>query len=83
MNIKKIFFFILISLTILEKTNAEISDALFMTIGNKAIAQSDVVNEIKILLILNNETYSDDKRDQLQNAAINSIIKRKVKEIEI
>mgnify|MGYP001336914978 CR=1 FL=1 len=83
MSIKKIILFLLVSLTFLEKTNAEITDALFMTIGNKAIAQSDIVNEIKILLILNNETYSDDKRDKLQSAAINSIIKRKVKEIEV
>ena len=62
---------------------AVISDALFMTIGNKAIVQSDVVNEIKILLILNNKSYSEDQREKLQKLAVNSIIKRKIKEIEI
>ena len=31
----------------------EITDALFMTVGNIPITQSDVVNEIKLLLILN------------------------------
>jgi len=79
----KIIFFLLIFLILpLKKVNAEIKDGLFMTIGDKAITQSDVVNEIKIFLILNNESYSDEKRDELQKIAVNSIIKRKIKEIE-
>jgi len=83
MKIKKIVLVILISLICLEKANTEISDSLFMTIGDKAIAQSDIVNEIKILLILNNESYSDEKREELHRLSIQSIIKRKIKEIEI
>ena len=79
MKIKKIFFLILITLISIENVIAEINDSLFMTIGNEAIPQSDVVNEIKILLILNNESYSEEKREQLQKTAINSIIKRKIK----
>jgi len=61
----------------------KITDGIFMTIGNKAITNSDIVNEIKILLILNNESYSEDKRDRLQKLAVQSIIKRKIKEIEV
>ena len=83
MKIKKIVLLILISLICLEKANTEISDSLFMTIGDKAIAQSDIVNEIKILLILNNESYSDEKREELHRISVQSIIKRKIKEIEI
>jgi len=83
MKIKKIVLAILISLICLEKANAEISDSLFMTIGDKAIAQSDIVNEIKILLILNNESYSEEKREELHRLSIQSIIKRKIREIEI
>ena len=83
MKIKKIVLVILISLICLEKANTEIRDSLFMTIGDKAIAQSDIVNEIKILLILNNESYSDEKREELHKLSIQSIIKRKIKEIEI
>ena len=59
---------------IMERAFCEIKDAIFMTIGNKAITKSDVVNEIKIILILNNESYSDEKRDDLHNAAVKSII---------
>ena len=73
----------MLSLLCIEKVNAQIKDSLFITIGNKPITKSDIVNEIKIILILNNESYSDDKRDQLHKAAVNAIIKRTVKQIEI
>ena len=51
-KIKKIFFLFLFLLINIEKTNAEISDSIFMTIGNKPITKSDLVDEIKIILIL-------------------------------
>jgi peptidyl-prolyl cis-trans isomerase SurA len=82
-KIKKIFFIILLLLQPYVKANSEITDAIFMTIGNKAITQSDVVNEIKIILILNNESYSESNRAQLQELAVSSIIKRSIKLIEI
>ena len=83
MKIKEIIFFVLLSLILIEKGNAEISDSLFMTVGNKPVTKSDVVNEIKIILILNNESYADEKRDLLHQLAVKSIIKRNVKQIEI
>ena len=83
MKIIKIIFAILISLIFIQKANTEISDSLFMTIGDKAVAQSDIVNEIKKILILNNESYSEEKRDELQKLSVQSILKRKIKEIEI
>jgi len=82
-KIKKIIFFVLLSIAFLEKVNAAISDSLFMTIGDRAITQSDIINEIKIILILNNESYSAEKREKLQKAAVSSIIKRNMKQIEI
>ena len=82
-KIKKIFFLILFLLINIEKTNAEISDSLFMTIGNKPITQSDLVDEIKIILILNNESYSDEKKDILHELAVRSTIKRTIKKIEL
>jgi len=82
-NIKKIFFLVLFLLINTQKINAGINDALFMTIGNKPITQSDIVDEIKIILILNNESYSDDKRDQLHELAVRSTVKRTIKKIEL
>ena len=80
---KKIFFLILISLICIVKVNAKIEDALFITVGDKAITKSDIVDEIKIILILNNESYSDDKKEILHKQAISSTIKRNIKQIEI
>ena len=80
-KIKKIFFLVLFLLIAIEKVNADITDSLFMTIGNKPITQSDIVDEIKIILILNNQGYSDDKRDQLHELAVRSTVKRTIKNI--
>ena len=54
-----------------------------MTIGDKPITQADIVDEIKIILILNNESYSNEKRNQLHEIAIKSTIKRNIKKIEL
>ena len=82
-KIKKIFFLVLFLLISIEKANTEISDSLFMTIGNKPITKSDIVDEIKIILILNNQSYSDEKKQRLQEMAVNSLIKRNVKQIAL
>ena len=60
-----------------------IEDSLFATVGNKAITKSDVLNEIKLILILNNKIFSEKERKKLQQMAVKSIIKRHVKQIEI
>ena len=60
-----------------------IEDGLFATVGNKAITKSDVLNEIKLILILNNKIFSEEERKKLQQIAIKSIIKRNIKQIEI
>jgi len=65
------------------KTDTTIKDGLFATVGNKAITKSDIVNEIKMILILNNKSYSQEESQQLQNMAIKALIKRNVKKIEV
>ena len=82
-NIRKIVLLTLISLLCTGNVIAKISDSIYMTVGNKPVTLSDVVNEIKIILILNNESYSEDKRDKLQEMAVKSIINRSIKRIEL
>jgi len=65
------------------KVESVIEDGLYATVGNKAITRSDIVNEIKTILILNDRAYSPELKDQLQQTAIKSIIKRNIKKIEI
>ncbi len=69
--------------TKIKEIKTVIKDGLFMTIGNKAITKLDIVNEIKKILILNNMSYSDDRRDELHQLAIKAIVKRSIKQIEI
>ena len=83
MKIKKIILLIFISFFFSGKAITEINDGLFITVGNKAITKSDIVNEIKLILITNNQSYSADKRDQLQQIAVKEAIKRSIKQIEI
>ena len=68
---------------LMSNSNAVIKDSIFATIGDKAIAKSDIINEIKIILILNETSYSEKIKKQLDNSAIASIIKRTIKKIEI
>jgi len=82
-KINKILFLIIASFLIAEKSFSEIKDKLFMTIGDKAITSSDVVNEIKIILILNNQGYNEEIKDKLHKIAISTIVKRNIKQIEI
>ena len=56
---------------------------MFATVGNKAITHSDIVNEIKMITILSNQIFSEETRQMLQTTAIQSVIKRNIKQIEI
>ena len=69
--------------TKIKEIKTTIKDGLFAAVGNKAITKSDILNEMKVILILNNMSYSEDKREDLQRSAIRSTIKKKVKEIAI
>ena len=65
------------------KVEKTITDSLFATIGNKAITHWDILNEIKIILILTGRSYTEEIKEQLQTSAIQSTIKRNIKKIEI
>jgi len=61
----------------------KITDSLFATVGNKAITNSDIYNEMKIKLIMTGQSFSENMREQLETAAIQSAIRRAIKKIEI
>ena len=65
------------------KVEETIQDSLFATVENKAITQSDIINEIKIILILTGQSFSEDIREQLQAGAVQSSIQRNIKKIAI
>ena len=82
-KIKKIFFLLIFLFAIIINVSAEIKDGIFMTIGDRPITKSDLVDEIKIILILNNESYDNERRDILHELAVKSTIKRTIKNIEL
>ena len=65
------------------KVETAIKDSLFATVGNKAITQLDIINEIKIILILTGQSYNEDIKEQLESGAVQSSIKRNIKKIQI
>ena len=82
-NIKKIIAFLIISLLSISGSYAKIEDSIYATVANKAITHSDIINEIKIILILNGQMYSEDRKEILEKMAIKSVIKREIKKIEV
>ena len=82
-KITKKFLLLIVLLSFSTESNSVIKDSLFATIGDKAITKSDIINEVKTILILSGETFSKDNREILRTAAIQSTIKRTIKEIEI
>lgn len=82
-KINRIIFLVFLIFCYNKKVTADITDSLFMTVGNKPITQSDIVNEVKLILILTNQSYSTEKRDELHDLAVKSSVKRAIKEIEI
>ena len=82
-NIKKIIAFLIISLLSISGSYAKIEDAIYATVANKAITHSDIINEIKIILILNGQSYSEERKEILEKMSIKSVIKREIKKIEV
>ena len=82
-NIKKIIAFLIISILSISGSYAKIEDAIYATVADKVITHSDIINEIKIILILNGQMYSEDRKEILEKMAIKSVIKREIKKIEV
>jgi len=82
-KIKKIIFIIILALLSLNNANALIKDSIYITVGNEVVTQSDIINEIKMLVILSNQIYTEENKDQLRSLAVKSIIRRNIKKIGI
>ena len=74
---KKIFLIIILTFFYFSESSSLIKDSIFATVGNKAITKSDILDEIKIILILSGRSYYEDKKEQLKQVAIQTAIKRK------
>ena len=82
-KILRIYFLFIILILYSSQSNAAIKGGLFATVGDKAITFSDIETEVKLILILSGTQFTEDNRKQLQSAAIQSVITRNIKKIEI
>ena len=67
----------------IKPKKTEIKDGLYATVGSRAITKSDIMNEVKMILIVNNITYTAEQQNSLQRTAIKSLVARNIKDIEI
>jgi len=79
---KKIFFYSLIIFSLCIKQVASLENIILFKINNLIITTIDVKQEEKYLIVLNQNLKKIDK-NKLKSLAIDSIIKEKIKEIEL
>ena len=82
-KIKKIFFLFLLTLYLLTSNTLAITNSIIGTIGNKPFTQHDLINEMKIVLILKGKFFSEENKREIQSIALRDIVNRLIKEIEI
>ncbi|MDC1053250.1 peptidylprolyl isomerase [Candidatus Pelagibacter sp.] len=79
---KKIFFYLLIIFYLCSKQVISLENQIILKVNDKIITTIDVGQEEKYLKVLNPQLKKIDK-SKLKNLAIDSIIKEKIKEIEL
>ena len=82
-KIFKISFLLFLIFSFTTFKSLSITDALIGTVGNKPLLHSDLINEMKMLLILSGKNFSQENKKELQKVALKSITGRLIKEIEI
>ena len=75
--------FILFFLFQTSQAFAKISNSIIITVGNLPITHLDLVKEMRLVSIISNNKIDNSNKEQIKNIAAKSLIKRKIKEIEI
>ena len=79
---RKIFFYLLIIFHIWTNQVISLENRIILKVNNEIITTFDVKKEEKYLIVLNKNLKKIDK-DRLNILAVDSIIKEKIKEIEL
>ncbi len=77
------FFFIFFLILNITKTYANINNSIIISVGNIPITSLDLIKEMRLISILTNNQIDNSNKEQIKAIAVSSLIKRKVKEIEI
>ena len=81
MKIKKIFY-LLVILHLFSNQVSSLENKIVLKVNNKIITSFDIKQEEKYLIVLN-QSLKKIEHNQLNNLAKNSIVKEKIKEIEL
>ena len=60
-----------------------INNSIIISVGNLPITYLDLLKEMRMIAILTNNKINDENKEQIKTIAVQSLIKRKVKEVEI
>ena len=85
MKKKILVFFITIFFLFISpiQSIAEINNSVIITVGKYPITRLDLFKEIKLITILSGGQITNENKKQIQDLAINSLIKKAIKTIEI
>tara|TARA_Y100001958_G_scaffold149467_1_gene132164 strand:+ start:671 stop:1612 length:942 start_codon:yes stop_codon:yes gene_type:complete len=84
LNKKKILI-ILVLLFIINftKVNSNISNSIIISVGNQPITYLDLIKEMKLISFLNGIKVDETNRETIKSVAVQGLITRKIKEMEI
>ena len=77
------WLFVLFFLFQTSQVFAKISNSVVITVGSLPITTLDMVKEMKLISIISGNKIDDTNKVQIKNIAAKSLIKRKIKELEI
>tara|TARA_A100001037_G_C15061517_1_gene595004 strand:+ start:49 stop:978 length:930 start_codon:yes stop_codon:yes gene_type:complete len=77
-NVIIIIFFLLTS-----NSFSKINNSVIISVGNLPITYLDLVKEMRLIALMSNNKIDDSNKEQFKNIAVQALIKRKIKEIEI
>ena len=85
MRERKILNCLLILFFLFQTTQSfsKISNSIVITVGSLPITYLDLVKEMRLVSIISKNKIDNSNKEQIKNIAAKSLIKRKIKQIEI
>ena len=82
-NRKALYFFLFIFFFSFTKVNSNISNSVVVSVGNLPITYLDLIKEMELISLLNNITVDNSNKETIKSVAVQGLITRKIKEMEI
>ena len=82
-KIRVIKVIIIIFFLLTSNSFSKINNSVIISVGNLPITYLDLVKEMRLIALMSNNKIDDSNKEQFKNIAVQALIKRKIKEIEI